>query len=365
MHKHSYSLEVLIKGRPAQEFFKNDRSFVEAREGTEYTLRFKNNGSKRVLAIFSVDGIEVLKGKAAAQADNGYVVDAFSSIEVKGYRIDETSVANFKFSGGAKSYSVVVGAETVSPTTGEVTQDKSDRNNGIIGVRVFEEDTADKNYGETYKKRPELPVTIYASGGMVAVANGGCGSSVGNGLSLSGNLWSTGAMLPASFNMNSLSGGLSLRGHTSARIVYSNSSTYMGPTAQNSMCGGEYTLPRQDINQFGKLERIQDLVCEGPIQGLAPDFDLGTQWGSKVADKVREVKFKKVAAHTDVEIYYASRQSLETWGIDFSNVKQIFSWPSAFEDKKRYCKVPPGYDVNPPEKLVNVWSQSDALKGNV
>jgi hypothetical protein len=65
----------------------------------------------------------------------------------------------------------------------------------------------------------------------------------------------------------------------------------------------------------------------------------------EVIDKIKEVEFKKSTVHVDIEIYYASRDSLEQFGIDFSRIKQIFAWPSAFEDKKQYCKVPEGYKL--------------------
>ncbi len=110
MHKSNYGLELLVNGRPVKEYYKDNKSFVESRNGTEYTLRFRNNSWKRVMAILSVDGIEVLKGKAAVEADNGYIVDAFSSIEVKGYRIDDKNVAAFKFAETAQGYNVTVGA---------------------------------------------------------------------------------------------------------------------------------------------------------------------------------------------------------------------------------------------------------------
>ncbi len=363
MHTHNYALEVLVNGRPVQEFYKDQRSFIEARSGTEYTLRFRNNSWKRVLAIFSVDGIEVLKGKAAAQADNGYVVDAFSTIEVKGYRIDDKTVAAFKFSGGQQSYSVVVGAETKDPVTGEVKQDKSDRNNGVIGVRVFEEDVADHNYAEAFKKLPTT--TFHGGAGSSRVVYNTLGATAFN-CSLSG-----GYNLPfrdyseqdvlsfSSRDFTGCAGSLAVGNGTitTASVSLSNSANSVTFTA---------SMGRQDVNQFGKLERfdsgglvgasccssssdnVQATLSQGSFvmaRSLAPDFDLGTAWGAKVDDKVREVKFKKVATSVDIAIYYASRQSLESWGIDFSNTKQVFAWPSAFEDKKQYCKLPPGYKV--------------------
>lgn len=92
-------------------------------------------------------------------------------------------------------------------------------------------------------------------------------------------------------------------------------------------------------NQYNALS-----AYVGPA--AAPSFDTSTAWGSKLEDKVKEVSFKRSTTVTDLEIYYASRVSLEQFGIDFSNTKQIFAWPSAFEDKKQYCKVPANWEGN-------------------
>jgi hypothetical protein len=369
MHKNNYSLEVLVKGKPVQEFIHESKSFIEARENTEYTLRFRNNSWKKVMAIFSVDGVEVLKGKVAANAENGYIVQPFSSIEVKGYRIDDKTVAAFKFSRGPQSYAVVVGGETNEPegdpALGVFKHDKTDRNNGVIGVRVFEEDVAEKDYAAAYKQLPVATYTTSSSGGGLTWS--GTGS---NGIFTSG-------CSPSSFTVNvtgsagmfSVSnGGTYASSGPRARTIYQCNSTFTGPAFAN---GGEVTTSRTDINQFGKLDRVEDLICEGPIYGAtisssvsiynlsctgvhttygvsnpaaaAPAFDMGSSWGGKVEDKIREVQFKRVDSFTEIVLFYASKPSLISWGIDFSNTKEVFAWPSAFEDRKQYCKAPPGW----------------------
>lgn len=344
MHKSNYSLEVLVNGRPAQEYYKDSKSFVEARAGTEYTLRFRNNSWKRVMAIFSVDGVDVLKGKKAADAENGYIIDPFSSTEIKGYRIDDKTVAAFKFSHGPQSYAVIVGAKTDEPdgdpALGVFKHDKTDRNNGVIGVRVFEEDTTDFDYKKQYNGGSQ---SWGSSFGNIAISGGvttrqfysTCGvygGPIGTGLNLSSPAWITGScvLLP-------VSGCISARGFVQTGCSVS--------ILQSS------SLPLRDYDQHEVLP-FYSLSCTGSAApamsftaAVAPTFDLGSTWGNKVEDKIREVSFKRVATATDIVIYYATRQSLETWGIDFSNVKQIFAWPSAFEDKKQYCKVPPGYKV--------------------
>ena len=325
MHKNNYSLEVLINGRPAQEYYKENKSFVEARGGSEYTLRFRNNSHRRIMAIFSVDGVDVLKGKVAEQADSGYIVDAFSNIEIKGYRIDENNVAVFKFADTNQSYAATVGGEKEIKVgkKKKTIQHKTKDNNGVIGVRVFEEDIPEINYAEIYKNESDnFNKTVGSKGVLFRQSN------------LSGHITNIGgAMIPLS----------------------------SGAGGQSVMNGGEmYLSPRSlhsDVNQFGQLAYINSSYVHGPndqantiptqtyAAAVAPSFDLGTAWGTKTEDKVREVSFNKSKTFVDIEIYYASRKSLEGWGIDFSKTKQIFGWPKAFANKEKYCKVPEGYNA--------------------
>lgn len=337
MHSNNYSLEVLVNGRPVQEYYKDSKSFIEAREGTEYTLRFRNNSWKRVLAVFSVDGVEVLKGKAASQADNGYIVDAFYSIEIKGYRIDEETVAAFKFSSGTQSYAVVVGAEKTNPKTGETHQEKTDRNNGVIGVRVFEEDVPDHNYKEQYKP---LPVIDWSGGrmGRVFYPSFGVYTSSLSSSSTTGSLGFSPASGYGTFTFDN-------RNQSSFKVAPTCSGDGTFSSLYTTIKAAEIDAPSFYSAMHTGCAGTLAKIVTGCASLISPNFDLGTSWGSKTTDKIREVSFKKVEAHTDIVVYYASRASLESYGIDFSRTKQIFSWPEAFEDKKQYCKLPPGYKV--------------------
>ena len=133
----SFELQVLVNGKPVKRYPHNGQVFIEARTGTEYTLRLKNNTHRRAVAIFSVDGVDVLHGKMAGDANNGYIVDTYNAIEIKGYRINDDKVAKFVFSDGKTSYAATVGA-----TDAHGKQVRTMDNNGVIGVRVYFEEQA-------------------------------------------------------------------------------------------------------------------------------------------------------------------------------------------------------------------------------
>lgn len=301
---------MLVNGRPVAEYAKDNRSFIEAREGTEYSLRFKNNTSKRVMAVFSVDGIDVLKGKVAAEADAGYIIDAHSSLDVKGYRIDETSVAAFKFGSKGVSYAVTVGG-TKKNKNGKDVQIKTDKNSGVIGVRVFEEETPPAP--QIIKEYIPYPVKVKEY--VPYYPQPWWGNSPG-----------------IYYSMDSAcAGGLSAENadDTIYRLCASNG---QAEAQSMSLCGDTFRSATKSSPAPSALNNCS----------VKPEFDVATQWGSKVEDAVKEIPFVCKETSVDIEIYYATRQKLEEYGVEFSRSKKVAKWPSAFGDKG-YCKTPPGY----------------------
>jgi hypothetical protein len=122
-----FDVQVEVNGRPVKKYCENNKLFIESRKGTKYSIKIKNKSSVRGMAIISVDGVDVITGKEAASADGGYIVDAFGTLEVNGYRISDSEVASFVFTERDKSY------------TKEVTG--SSTNAGVIGVRLYGEKT--------------------------------------------------------------------------------------------------------------------------------------------------------------------------------------------------------------------------------
>ena len=121
-----FQLEVLPNGRrPADEYFHQNSMWIEGRENSVYTLKFTNRSSTRVLVILSVDGLDVIKGQPAGPNSEGYVVNANDTLEVKGWKLNNNSAAEFVFSKAGKSYVAASGNDT--------------SNTGVIGAMVFRE----------------------------------------------------------------------------------------------------------------------------------------------------------------------------------------------------------------------------------
>lgn len=124
MIKNTCGLELLVNGKPVQEFNHKGKTFVESRIGTQYTLKLRNNSWQRVLAVISVDGVNVISGEPESKDGPGYIIPAFQAIDVNGFRQDLDSVGTFKFTQKSRSYCNEKGLEG---------------NNGVIGVAFFAE----------------------------------------------------------------------------------------------------------------------------------------------------------------------------------------------------------------------------------
>jgi len=119
-----YELDVLVHGKKVTKYPKEGLTFIEGRNETPYTIRFTNNTAWRVLVVVSVDGLSVMDGEEASSESSGYVVDAFGTVDIPGWRLDNDEVAKFIFDKKGKSYAY----KTNKPN-----------NVGVIGCLVFME----------------------------------------------------------------------------------------------------------------------------------------------------------------------------------------------------------------------------------
>ncbi|HEX6866543.1 MAG TPA: hypothetical protein VF122_04865 [Caulobacteraceae bacterium] len=111
-------------GQTAQVWNHRGRLFVAGRPGARYSVRVTNNTGGRVLAVMSVDGVNILTGETAGYNQRGYVFGPYETYDVTGWRKSDSEVAAFTFAPLSRSYA----ARTGRPN-----------DVGVIGVAVFEE----------------------------------------------------------------------------------------------------------------------------------------------------------------------------------------------------------------------------------
>ncbi len=97
---------------------------VAGEPGHEYEIRVRNNGQERLLAVTSVDGVNVITGRTAAPDQGGYVLDPGHRVVIEGWRKSLAEVAAFYFTDLPDSYA----ARTGRPD-----------NVGVIGLALFRE----------------------------------------------------------------------------------------------------------------------------------------------------------------------------------------------------------------------------------
>lgn len=126
-----YEACVLVNGKPVTEVTHNGRTYIEGRKNSVYELQFKNKTNQRVLIIPSVDGLNVLDGEPCGKDSNGYVVGAYGSITIPGWKVDGKTAAKFVFK--------PQDAHRGKDQTYVESMDEDPENQGVIGFMVFRE----------------------------------------------------------------------------------------------------------------------------------------------------------------------------------------------------------------------------------
>lgn len=109
-------------GRVLPVYESGGRWFVAGRPGNEYQVTIRNRDRGDLLAVVSVDGVNVVSGETASPSQSGYVVERNRSLSIAGWRKSLDHVARFYFTDLGDSYA----ARTGRPD-----------NVGVIGVALF------------------------------------------------------------------------------------------------------------------------------------------------------------------------------------------------------------------------------------
>jgi hypothetical protein len=107
--------------------------WVAGRPGARYSIMIQNRRGERVLAVTTVDGINIISGETGAWGQSGYVFSPGESYEIAGWRKSNAEIAAFNFTAADNSYAERTGRPA---------------NVGVIGVALFLERPARvPNYG--------------------------------------------------------------------------------------------------------------------------------------------------------------------------------------------------------------------------
>jgi hypothetical protein len=290
MNINSFEMAVAIPSRNGltkiKEYGHGGLTYVESRDGQEFAIIFRNNSASRILAVPSVDGLCTLDGQPATAQSRGYVVPAYSSVEVKGWRTSLDDISAFVFNKKEGSY---------SEATGNGTQ-----NCGVIAVKVFQEKPTLANVWSSLPPktvhhhhhhydwndyfRPSHPYRPWPEiwcGGFAHDYNG-----------------------PIDMTHGSLGGDM-------LKCCVDNSSSVGGPVYSASL----------------------NMAAE------TPDFDMGTGFGQHQKDTVSETSFERGTELATLTIYYASAEKLKSAGVQLEKIAAVSKpLPQAFS--AGFCKAP-------------------------
>ncbi len=113
-----------VTGETLRQYRHQGRRYVVGVPGHAYEIALRNQSGGRLLAVMSVDGVNVLSGETAATQQGGYVFGAWERDTIRGWRKNLDEIAQFNFTALPDSYA----ARTGRPN--EV---------GVIGVALFRE----------------------------------------------------------------------------------------------------------------------------------------------------------------------------------------------------------------------------------
>lgn len=120
-------------------FHQGGQVFVLGHYGERYTIRVHNHTARRVEAVVTVDGRDVVSGDSGDFVrQRGYVLPAYGDVLIEGFRQSMSHVAAFRFTSPGDSYSARRGTP---------------QNVGIIGVAFF---------AERYVAPPPRPIEMPA-----------------------------------------------------------------------------------------------------------------------------------------------------------------------------------------------------------
>lgn len=251
------------------------------------------------MAVISIDGRSVVDGEPCTPQSRGYVIPAYTTVDINGWRTSLNEVRNFYFTEREASYSKGV--------SGEV------QNCGVIAAKFFSEKPAPlpswivqehhhhhhhhdhyepvwPPYWPKYPKWPYPDVIWSQSGGSTSSPQYSCNTSAG----IQGNVGQ------------------------------------QGPIGINAVFMSQTSSVENDLSAS---------ICTSP--GDVPEFKLGTGWGGAREDQVGETTFERQNELCTLTIYYAEASDLQRVGIQLAKDLAVTPpapvLPQAFAG---FCKPP-------------------------
>src|SRR5712692_10531246 len=153
-----YSVEIVDEGGSSLPTFQHaGRTYVLGALGQRYLLRVRNRSGQRIEVVASVDGRDVIDGSPSSWSKRGYLVGPYEDVNIDGYRLNQVSLAAFRFSSVPRSYASQMGDA---------------RDVGVIGVAVFAERLPIYYQSPPLRRAPDAPGVMGGAEAKGAEAKG-------------------------------------------------------------------------------------------------------------------------------------------------------------------------------------------------
>ena len=93
---------------PLAEHELRHRDYVVGSDGERYVIQIENHTGNRFEAVATVDGLDVLDGQGGSPA-SAATPNAWSTLEIDGFRRSQAAVAAFRFGAVKDSYAAAQG----------------------------------------------------------------------------------------------------------------------------------------------------------------------------------------------------------------------------------------------------------------
>ena len=106
----AFEIEILVDGRPLEEYAARGTTYVEALAGAEYEVRVHNPLPYRVAVALSVDGLNTIDARhTTAWNASKWVIEPYGTINISGWQMSSERARRFYFTSERDSYGAKLG----------------------------------------------------------------------------------------------------------------------------------------------------------------------------------------------------------------------------------------------------------------
>jgi hypothetical protein len=109
-YERGFEVEILVNGRPLDEYQTSGKTYVEAIAGAEYEVRVRNPLPYRVAVALAVDGLNSIDARhTTAWNSSKWVIEPYGTISVSGWQMSSERARQFYFTSERDSYGAKLG----------------------------------------------------------------------------------------------------------------------------------------------------------------------------------------------------------------------------------------------------------------